>query len=69
MEADHPAERLRVRVAARGIVACSSNVPAPRGRRRRMSAHRPALDPVLRYCVTERVTGYGLFGERSMRAL
>ena len=29
MEADHPAKRLRVRVAARGIAACSSNVSAP----------------------------------------
>eukprot|EP00966_Prymnesium_polylepis_P152312 3517932-Prymnesium_polylepis.1 len=25
MEADHPAKRLRVRVTARGIAACSSN--------------------------------------------
>eukprot|EP00966_Prymnesium_polylepis_P268408 6200981-Prymnesium_polylepis.1 len=33
MEADHPAERLRVRVAACRIAACSSNVYAPRGRR------------------------------------
>eukprot|EP00966_Prymnesium_polylepis_P129604 2997194-Prymnesium_polylepis.1 len=33
MEADHPAKRLRVRVAARLIAACSSNVSAPRGRR------------------------------------
>eukprot|EP00966_Prymnesium_polylepis_P144482 3336542-Prymnesium_polylepis.1 len=33
MEADHPAKRLRVRVAARGIAACNSNVSVPRGRR------------------------------------
>ena len=33
MKANHPAERLRVRVAARGIAACSGSVSAPRGRR------------------------------------
>eukprot|EP00966_Prymnesium_polylepis_P175016 4049754-Prymnesium_polylepis.1 len=33
MKADHPAERLRVKVVARGIAACSGSVSAPRGRR------------------------------------
>eukprot|EP00966_Prymnesium_polylepis_P298635 6901195-Prymnesium_polylepis.1 len=32
MEADHPTKRLRARVAARGIAACSSHVSAPRRR-------------------------------------
>eukprot|EP00966_Prymnesium_polylepis_P206177 4777383-Prymnesium_polylepis.2 len=33
MKADHPAERLRARVAARGTAACSGSVSAPEGRR------------------------------------
>ena len=33
MKADHLAERLRVKVAAHGIAACSGSVSAPRGRR------------------------------------
>ena len=37
MKADHPAERLRVKVAARGIAACSGSVSAPRGRQRNAS--------------------------------
>eukprot|EP00966_Prymnesium_polylepis_P080248 1859297-Prymnesium_polylepis.1 len=33
MKADHPVERLRVKVAARGVAARSGSVSAPRGRR------------------------------------
>eukprot|EP00966_Prymnesium_polylepis_P057562 1332820-Prymnesium_polylepis.1 len=32
MKAAHPAERLRVEVATRGIAACSGSLSAPRGR-------------------------------------
>eukprot|EP00966_Prymnesium_polylepis_P299157 6912449-Prymnesium_polylepis.1 len=38
MKADHPAEGLRVTVAARGIAACSCSVSAPRGRSAQRSA-------------------------------
>eukprot|EP00966_Prymnesium_polylepis_P051680 1196436-Prymnesium_polylepis.1 len=48
MKTDHSAERLRVKVAARRIAACSGSVSAPRGSRlhEALKADHPAREHV-----------------------